>query len=219
MSTRAAPRPKNTVQALCATAEQQDESHAADAAHDEAHAHGLHESPLVMTLPLLVLAVLAVVAGFANLNKDITHLLTGALPAGIELSEPKFNYGIALVSLALAFGGIGLAYVIYGAKLVPSSALARLFRPIHVLLENKYYADVLYERVVVGFLFYDVLGGIGTTIDRVVIDGVVNGVGRGARQAASVLRYVQDGEFQTYGAIAFSGLVFTAIVVLVLSPL
>ncbi len=204
------------------------ESHGtADAAgeeqHDEAsheeHAHGPHESPLVMTLPLLALSVLAIVAGFFNINKDITHLLTGALPSGIDLAEPKFNYGIALVSLALGLGGIALAYVIYGAKLVSSSALARLFRPIHVLLENKYYADVLYERIIVGFLFYEVLGTIGTTLDRVVVEGVVNGVGRGTRQAAGVLRYVQDGQYQTYGAIAFSGLVFTAIVVLVLSPL
>ncbi|HEX5370659.1 MAG TPA: NADH-quinone oxidoreductase subunit L [Dehalococcoidia bacterium] len=191
---------------------------AVGAAHDE-HAHGLHESPFVMLLPMLVLAVLAIFAGFANINKDITHLLAGALPAGIDFVEPKFHLGIAVASMALALGGIALAYVIYGAQLVPSSALARMFRPAHVLLEKKYYADVFYERLVVGFLFYDVIGGICVAFDRYVIDGVVNGVGRGSRQASSVLRYVQDGQFQTYGAIAFSGLVFTAIVVLVLTPL
>ena len=69
------------------------------------------------------------------------------------------------------------------------------------------------------FLFYEVIGGIASAVDRVVVDGVVNGAGRATRQASSALRYVQDGQFQTYGAIAFSGLVFTAIVVLVLSPL
>jgi NADH-quinone oxidoreductase subunit L len=191
------------------------EEHAASTHHGAAP----HESPLLMTLPLIVLAIMAVVAGFANINKDVTHLLNGALPSGIELEDTKFRLGIAVTSLALALGGIALAYVIYGAKVVPSSALARLFHPIHVLLENKYYADVLYERVIVGFLFYEVLGGIGAAFDRLVIDGAVNGLGRGARQAAGVLRYVQDGQYQTYGAIAFSGVVFTAIVVLVLSPL
>ncbi|HWO73601.1 MAG TPA: NADH-quinone oxidoreductase subunit L, partial [Dehalococcoidia bacterium] len=100
-----------------------------------------------------------------------------------------------------------------------SATLARLFRPAHRLLENKYYADYLYEQVIVGFLFYRVLGGFLSAFDSLVVDGAVNGVGRGARTAAGVLRYVQSGQFQTYGAVAFSGLVFTAILVLVLSPL
>ena len=53
----------------------------------------------------------------------------------------------------------------------------------------------------------------------VVLRRVVNGAGQLARSGAGVLRYAQSGQYQTYGAIAFSGLVFTAIVVLVLSPL
>jgi NADH-quinone oxidoreductase subunit L len=119
----------------------------------------------------------------------------------------------------VALGGIFFAYVVYGARVIPASLLSRLFRPAHVLLENKYYADVLYEQVIVGFLFYRVLGGAAAAFDSIVVDGAVNGVGRGARQGASVLRYVQTGQFQAYGAVAFSGLVFISIVVLVLSPL
>jgi NADH:ubiquinone oxidoreductase subunit 5 (subunit L)/multisubunit Na+/H+ antiporter MnhA subunit len=87
------------------------------------------------------------------------------------------------------------------------------------LLENKYYADVLYERVIVGYLFYRVLGGAFAAFDRVVVDGAVNGVGQVSRAGANLLRYAQSGQYQTYGAIAFSGLAFTAILVLVLSPL
>ena len=83
--------------------------------------------------------------------------------------------------MALALGGIALAYIIYGAKIIPSTVFARLFRPLHVLLENKYYADVLYEQIIVGFLFYGVLGNALATFDRVVVDGVVNGVGQLAR--------------------------------------
>jgi NADH-quinone oxidoreductase subunit L len=109
--------------------------------------------------------------------------------------------------------------MVYGAKIVPSSVFMRLFKPVHTLLENKYYADVLYERVIVGFVFYQVIGGACVTFDRVVVDGVVNGVGKGSRGTAAVVRYAQNGQFQTYGALAFGGLVFTAIAVLVLSPL
>jgi hypothetical protein len=68
-------------------------------------------------------------------------------------------------------------------------------------------------------VFYQVIGGACVTFDRVVVDGVVNGVGKGSRGTAAVVRYAQNGQFQTYGALAFGGLVFTAIAVLVLSPL
>ena len=87
------------------------------------------------------------------------------------------------------------------------------------MLENKYYLDVLYERLIVGVAFYKVLGGALVTFERWVVDGTVNGVGNGVRQTAGVLRYLQSGQFQTYGAFAFSGLVFTTVLVLVLSPL
>jgi NADH-quinone oxidoreductase subunit L len=172
-----------------------------------------------MVVPMLVLAIVTVFAGFSNIDNGLEHLLVGALPDEGPVDDTKFRLGIALGSTAMALGGIGLAYVIYGAKLIPSAVFSRVFRPVQVLLENKYYADVLYEQVIVGFLFYRVIGGALSAFDRVVVDGAVNGIGRGARQSASVVRYVQNGQFQTYGALAFSGVVFTAIVVLVLSPL
>ena len=200
------------------------EEHGVAAAHDEhvpdhdAHA-GPHESPMSMALPLIILAIPAVFAGFINIDKDLEHLLVGALPDEELVEESVFRMGVALASTGVALGGIILAWVVYGAKIVPSSVFMRLFKPVHTLLENKYYADVLYERVIVGFVFYQVIGGACVTFDRVVVDGVVNGVGKGSRGTAAVVRYAQNGQFQTYGALAFGGLVFTAIAVLVLSPL
>ncbi len=70
--------------------------------------------------------------------------------AGLDVEESEVPLGVAIVSTALALGGIALAWVIYGAKIVPVGSLARVFRPLHVLLENKYYLDVLYEHVIVG---------------------------------------------------------------------
>jgi NADH-quinone oxidoreductase subunit L len=182
-----------------------------------------HESPAVMTLPLVVLAVPALLAGFANvsfLGKGMEHLLAGALPSTLAdgVEAPKFHWWIAITSTALALGGIALAWLIYYAQVVPASALQRLFRPVHALLENKYYLDVIYERVIVGWLFYGVLAGTLATFDRVVVDGVVNQVGRGARQTSGVLRYLQNGQFQAYGVVAFAGLVVAVIVTLALNP-
>jgi NADH-quinone oxidoreductase subunit L len=149
--------------AEAATSHARDEEHAATT-HYEAEPH---ESPPVMTYPLIALAVMAVVAGFFNLpwsflglDHEIEHLLVGALPDPDLVEESRFRLGV-----------------------------------------------------------YRVLGGAAAAFDSIVVDGAVNGVGRGARQGASVLRYVQTGQFQAYGAVAFSGLVFISIVVLVLSPL
>ncbi len=208
--------------------EEHDETPAMDAAHAASTHHGAvpHESPALMTAPLVVLAVMALIAGvfnlpwkFIGLDHEIEHLLLGALPNADVVDESKFRFGIAAASTAVALGGVALAWVVYGAKIIPSAFVARVFRPVHVLLENKYYADVLYERVIVGFLFYQVGGGLLAQFDRLVVDGAVNGVGYTARRGASILRYVQTGQFQTYGAVAFSGLVFMVIVVLVVSPL
>ena len=88
-----------------------------------------------------------------------------------------------------------------------------------LVLENKYYLDQLYEQVIVGFIFYGVIAGSLATFDRVVIDGAVNALAGGARQSSGVLRHIQTGQFQAYGALAFTGLVFATVLVLVLSPL
>ncbi len=187
--------------------------------HGEGHspAHP-HESPLVMALPLLVLAVPAAVAGFVNIDKGLEHLLAGALPEGLEIEESKFRPGVAIVSTVIPVAGIALAWAIYSAKLLSADRLRAAFRPLHTLLEKKYYADDFYEKLVVGQVFYRTVAALLAVFDAVVIDGIVNGVGRVTRVTGRTLRYVQTGQFQTYGAVAFAGLVFTVIVVLALNP-
>jgi NADH-quinone oxidoreductase subunit L len=190
------------------------------------HDGGPHESPSNMTVPLLVLAVPAVVAGvfnlpwsFLGLDHEVEHLLVGALPDEGLVEASEFRLGVAVASSVVALTGIALAYAVYEAKTVPAEVLSRVFRPVQVLLENKYYADVLYERIIVRSVFYDGICAAAATFDSVVIDRAVNGVGQASRAGAAVLRYAQTGQFQSYGAFAFGGFVFTAIVVLVLSPL
>jgi NADH:ubiquinone oxidoreductase subunit 5 (subunit L)/multisubunit Na+/H+ antiporter MnhA subunit len=203
-----------------------EDAHAGEAAADGSVAaegsaaahHGPHESPKAMTLPLLVLAVPAIIAGFANIDKDIEHLLVGALPEGLEIEETVFRWNVAITSTIVPLLGIALAYVIYQAKVIPASLLERLFRPFHTLLVNRYYFDVLYERIIVGTLFMKGTGGAVETFDREVVDGAVNGLGRGLRQASSTLKYIQSGQFQTYGAVGFTGLLVAAVVVLILNP-
>jgi NADH-quinone oxidoreductase subunit L len=211
--------------------EEHDETEAEHEEHAISTGHGSapHESPRLMTLPLLVLVVPAVLAGFANagpdivgfidMDKEIEHLLAGALPEGLEVEATEFRLNIAILSTIVPVTGIFIAWAIYGAKIFSSETLAGLFGPLHRLLENKYYLDALYERVIVGIVFYQLIGGAAAAIDRFVIDGAVNGIGSIARGAGGSLRYLQTGQFQTYGAFAFGGLAFAVVLVLTLSPI
>jgi NADH:ubiquinone oxidoreductase subunit 5 (subunit L)/multisubunit Na+/H+ antiporter MnhA subunit len=193
-------------------------AHDERASHDD-HAHQPHESPFNMALPLIILAVPALLAGFANISHDVERLLLGALPADVEAVEPKFHMSIAVIATIVPLCGVALAWAIYSAKLISAEYLAKNFGPVHKLLENKYYLDVLYERLIVRNLFLGALGGAVETFDRVVVDGAVNGAGQVTRGAASGLRYAQSGQFQIYGAIGFAGLTFAVLLALVLGPL
>ena len=187
--------------------------------HGHAPAHP-HESPLVMLLPMVLLAGLAVTAGFTNLGHGVEHLLAGALPAeGEELAaEPHFRFGIAAASMAVGLAGLAVAWVVYGLQAVSADAVARALAPLHRLLERNYYLDDLYEGVITGRL---VLAGVAQGLhlwDRYVVDGVVNGVAQAAREAADRLRLAQAGQPQVYGAAVALGVVLATVIVLLANP-
>jgi NADH-quinone oxidoreductase subunit L len=190
-------------------------------AHD-AHHGKPHESPMVMALPLLILAVPAALAGFVNFpshsTQGLAHLLEGALPhsAGEALHHESFNWGIAISSSALALGGIGLAYAVYQAKAISSESLQRIFGPVHTLVSRKYYMDELYEDVIVSRGLYGFVCAIGQWFDTNIVDGAVNGAGTVTRRVGDGLRWVQSGSVQAYGSVGFAGLVIAAFLMLVL---
>jgi len=190
-------------------------------AHGDPHGKP-HESPLVMTLPLLLLAVPAVLMGFVNFpmhsTEGLAHLLEGALPpsAAGALHHESFNPIIALASTALALSGIALAYAVYQAKAISAPALQRAFGPLHTLVERKYYIDDLYEGLIVREGLYNTLTRAGQWFDTNIIDGAVNGTGAVARRVSDGLRWVQSGSVQAYGTVGFGGLVLTAFLMLVL---
>ncbi|MPZ22377.1 MAG: NADH-quinone oxidoreductase subunit L [Dehalococcoidia bacterium] len=169
------------------------------------HAH-LAESPLAMALPLAILAVPAVLAGFVNFPEHaLGDLLHGALPAGVEEHHFEFRWGIAAPSLVVAAAGIGLAWALY-RKGNASIAVPSILAPAQRLLENRYYVDRLYEDVIVGRLFYGLGGGALQLFDRYIVDAAFDWVAAAARRVGSVGRAVQSGQLQLYGAVAFAGL-------------
>jgi len=186
---------------------------------EEQH-RGPHESPAVMLVPMLILAVPAALAGLLNapFNEDLAPLLEGALPLESEelLHAATFSWPIAIGSTVLAFAGIGLAWLIYEAKALRSDEMRKVFGPAHTVVADKYYVDELYEDVVVRDGFMGVVVSATQWFDTNVVDGIVNGSANLSRRGGDALRWVQSGSVQAYGSVGFAGLIIAAVLMLVL---
>jgi NADH-quinone oxidoreductase subunit L len=191
--------------------------------HDEdSHFHGdpahPHESPWVMTLPLVILAVPAIAAGWFNINGSFGDFISGALPHGAEEGS-RFEWGIAISSMALALGGIFLAWAIYYREWVSSRSLRNGFGPLTALFENKYYLDRIYEDFFVTRIFQQGWNRLVEANDRFVVDGAVNGGARAARELSARLRVIQNGQLQGYGLGFAAGVIVLVITVFAVNPL
>ena len=144
-----------------------------------------HESPLVMTIPLMVLAVFSfgsVQWGWLEhlLSKpDLAAYASAPVQAAVEghAAEHGAAHSIALVLSVIAAGlGILLATAVYYWKKISAEAWGQRLRPVYNLLWNKYYFDELYSATAVrGTLL---LSRLSAAFDLKGIDGVVNGVAR-----------------------------------------
>jgi NADH-quinone oxidoreductase subunit L len=174
---------------------------------------GVHlaDSPAVMIVPLLVLAVAAVVAGFlvnptADLGVIPIHWLSEFLSHGlVEVETPHFNFAVAAVSSALALSGIALAYVMYSARRESSERLGDALRPFHILLSRKYYFDELYEGYATRKAFYRWSAGFLDWADKAVVDGIARIVGYIGRSVGGVMAHAQTGQLQGYGVVISLG--------------
>jgi NADH-quinone oxidoreductase subunit L len=179
--------------------------------------HHAHESPAVMTVPLMVLAVGALFAGIVL--EPFTHWFSGflvttpSLVLASDLAKAKdvphhFNWTIAVVSSVLALGGIALAYALYrgGTEKVPA-ALEPVFR----LSRNKLYVDEIYYAALVKPA--EVLAFLAGVFDG-FLDALARLVSAVPRFAGQWVRPIQNGLVQFYALSMALGLaVFLAFVV------
>ena len=213
------------------------------------HAHP-HESPKVITVPLVILAACAVVLGFTNFPKSFFGFkLPGSVTTRFEhFVEPTFAFPpiqhaaftpwLAIASTILAAGGLFIAYQYYEKNRGPHGLTSRskIAHAGYTFLENKYYLDNLYTGVIAGSttgpiaraanwfnqnIIDGVVNGIGNGArkvagvvyvfaDQIIIDGAVNGSGQGSEGAGQLLRKIQTGKVQQYASILFAGAVVLA---------
>jgi len=162
-----------------------------------------HESPVVMTVPLLILAVLAVVAGFVGsplMDYAFAHYVT--YPGAVH-HEP--NIMVMVISAGVAVAGIVLAWAIYQKELINHLALREKFKGIYTLLYNKYYIDEIYHWL--GQRFIDGTAQVLFWFDIHVVNGLVNGIAAVTGGAGKALRYTENGQVQTYAGYMLAGVI------------
>ncbi|NMG15674.1 NADH-quinone oxidoreductase subunit L [Aromatoleum bremense] len=181
------------------------------------HHHGLapgqkpHESPWVVTLPLVLLAIPSVVIGFFTIEPMLFGewfkgvIYVGANHVGLSELAENFHgpvamaiHGLQTAPFWLAMGGVGLAWFFYMVRPDIPAAIQRTFRPVHALLENKYFFDRINEIVFAGGSRQ--LGkGLWKGGDQGLIDGVaVNGTAKLVGWIAQISRLFQTGHLYQY---------------------
>lgn len=205
--------------------DQNPDAHHDDHHHHDDHGHGHdakpHESPWVVTVPLLLLAIPSVVIGYLTIEpmvfgeffKDAIHVNAEAHPAMARFAEIFHGplamalHALSTAPLYLALAGAVAAWYMYLVNPAVPAAIARALRPIVVVLENKYYMDWFNENVVArGARLIGV--GLWKGGDRGVIEGgVVNASWKLVDAVSAVVRRLQSGYLYHYALMMIVGVV------------
>ncbi len=192
--------------------------------HDDGHGHHEphvpHESPWVVTFPLIALAVPSVVIGYMTIGpmlygdffKDAIFIDLAKHPAMEEMAKAFHGagamalHGLSTLPFWLALAGVVTAYVFYMVKPEIPAAIKARVGFINRLLENKYYLDWFNENVLARAAR---LAGTGLWKggDEAVIDGAINGSARAMGGLAALGRTLQTGYLYWYALVMIMGVI------------
>jgi NADH-quinone oxidoreductase subunit L len=172
--------------------------------------HHIHESPAVMTIPLIVLAILATVGGWVGLPQGWLwgDAFSRFLAPAVGTFKPALEASaMSLSAVALAASGFGivLAYVFYMRLPGIPMLLAWRLKDLFELLLHKYYIDELYNLIVTRPLFWVSSVVLNRAIDSFAIDGAANGAGLAVQTTGQLARRAETGNVQHYALIYLLG--------------
>ena len=185
--------------------------------YDEHKVH-VHESPLNMTGPLMVLAFLSLTGGWfaapalwggKDYFAEFLSPVFGAGEAGGGEAAQSLEHILSAVAVLAATAGLLVAWRMYSKTVKRETS-----EGVHKLLYNKYYVDELYAAVVVRPLMWLSTNVLWKVVDSGMIDGAVNGVADGAAAVGDTLRHTQSGNTRSYavwvvvGAMVLLGIIF-----------
>jgi NADH-quinone oxidoreductase subunit L len=182
--------------------------------------HHVHESPPVMTFPLLVLSIFALAIGFAvgplmPHAIEFAHFLAKTPGFPHQEHAEHLNWALMGISTVFALAGTGVAYAMYVARPALAGETARAVPALYQLSLNKFHIDELYNAFIIKPLrgISSFLGGF----DLHIVDGLVDLVGSVPRLLGMLFRPVQNGLVQFYALTMVLGLTMIVLLVLVRS--
>jgi NADH-quinone oxidoreductase subunit L len=193
--------------------------------HHQADSHpakhpSVHESPATMVVPLQILAGMSLVVGLIGiphrswLEKWLEPVISSHLGAHLEVAEigrsvaPQMEWILMGVSTVVAVLSIRFGWLAY-RNLDLIQVWTKRFQSLHGILENKWYVDEIYERMIVRPI-YVLSEFLWKGLDIGLIDRIVLSFGQASEWTGERLRVVQSGSIQVYALVFLFGLVVTA---------
>ncbi|MCH8814104.1 MAG: NADH-quinone oxidoreductase subunit L [Chloroflexi bacterium] len=177
-----------------------------------------HDAEPAMTVPLLILAVLAAISGFVVFS-GVGEAM--GFPGGFgefvfleHAEEFEFNWDIVVLSTVLGAGGMMVGYVFWANDAVPATRMGELFRPVYNVLYNRFYIDHVYQFVIDRVVLTG--SSIVSWFDRnIVNDTGVDGSAALALLAGWQLKFTSTGKLPNYALAISSGVIILALVFLI----
>lgn len=190
--------------------------------------HHLHESPAAITIPLIVLAILAVIGGWVGIPEVFMHnghrleaflepvfassneylKANNLVPTPLSHSTEFMLMGVSVAGALIALLFAWNKFSKYEKTETPSTGFAKL-------LENKWYVDELYDAIIVKPLRY-LSAFFNNVVEKKGIDGLVNGTGKAVNYGSRQLRWLQSGQVGAYVLLMVIGILILFIIQLFL---
>jgi len=169
---------------------------------DRHYHHTPHESPLIMTIPLMFLAFLSIFAGYLPFTELVTSDKIGF--------ESEMNYAVAIPSILIGFLGIAVAWVLYKKESEVPAKLAKSWGILYTATYNKFYFDEIYLFVTKKIIFNYISRPIAW-FDRHIVDGFMVGIGLVTEKTSYKIKGLQSGQIQHYAFAFIAGALVLAL--------
>ena len=182
--------------------------------HDDSHGHGHgapHESPMVMVIPLAILAFLSVTGGW--IGGRLEHFLSPVFNDGLAEASEKIGetaskgteHLLMGISIAVALLGWYIAFLLYRQRPELPARIAAGLGGMYKAVVNKYYIDELYAALFIKPLVDGSTAILWHTVDQGVIDNSVNDAADSTRHASDAVRHMQSGNVRSYAGWVAAG--------------
>lgn len=180
--------------------------------YPEEAGHHPHEATPIMAWPLRTLAICAAGIG---LIVGPTHLFGNYLQQTMGLTpelEHHLHWGVMIMSSVIAIAGIGIAWMFYVASPAIPAAIARTMKPLYVLSQGKFFLDEIFTGLIVLPLIG--IAKLATFVDKYLIDGIVDTVGKLPKALSIIPRQLHGGNVSSYAGVMWVGVVTAVVLVL-----